>query len=1266
MADNPLFPGSIPRKEGESVNPLFPGYLEGQKAYRPPRGNFLSGYQYYADYWLEQLDQMSIDTGNIPKWFLDRYVDDFKRNMRAIYSVENIPVEQMDDYDQDVMPGVTSVSLSLDPTEWKDPGKVVDSTVKSWIKAGTGLRFKKEGWGLESSPIDLTDYDNNVRTALWKAALGIQQEGEMSELGVSGGRAIAATTRAMAGDGAQGSGVFNFKDADYVVSSGKRGYQEMAKNAVEVERYIKAGPKRDSKHDTFLGALAGALAEELDGKIPELGESGDRLKQGAELDGKKAFVAKTRKDLFGELFEDSTERENFKKAAAALSAKQEMASKMGSSRTAIFADYGLKGFLEARYSGHPEAKKRGDDTVAESGLTRFQDRLLFLKTDLQKHIGINDLGVATGKGGIDSISEELRKIDLKDKGLAVIADDLKKSGDAYKEYLQQVWDALNKFEGKEIKNGVVKNVNKISERELLNIISNIKVNGKELTGGGLFDPSIQRDLLRKIDSDVTLPGKFGKYEKRLQIGAYLSKLETLAATEQDENGNLKIAKLFEENGLPAYKGFFGNQARMVASRLELDRGSYAIEEFYDAVTQGKFMERFVWNRISRKLVGYTPGELLQNRLAKVGYFGLVIDDSQVSKKLKNSEVFNSAFRYKFSIDLDGEKQKFLGDSRLAFIGTYSGFLADLDNGLSAQDIKDILSGKENLFDADGNVIEKFKNKVVGWWTKDPYQGRYIHRQIENYREWLRATKPFGIDIDHLKEGDEEKLFELFKALRKEDGFYGSLNITTQYAGYIQRLGMALNKLQHKLFGNPVFQKFIRPALQLKTIIAEKVSKLTADVLAALATKGLHVLTGGGTVIFDKLIEKVLKPLIRFITRKAVEFSQNFVGALAQGDLSKAMAQVDKEIAQVVKFSMYVIGIPLIMIYILVYGLFGTVLSSISPIDPTRDNGGYGGDYAGGGLPQGENALIKIEKDVIINFLSGAPDFPLNATTSIPNEELTAGIQLTYTIKITPKMDIPDAPIVVTDTVTMLKDGEAPVQGPTQIEVAPSYVAGITTEVTFGPITLAGATYEDSLIKNKISVTTPNFEAIPEEEVSFIRYVRIGTPAIPLDCFVFENISGTEQPFFENALIIISQKTGSFLPKVCGAAGTVTLRRISGEDCGRAYRNNTITFGDTCVSYYTSQPKINYLLAHELGHIYDYRLGIPVEFNTAFSEGSLPTYDYHCGPGNDIWEDFAETIGDWVNINTFGTCAGGGADTSSEDAFWNSYPLHRDFIWGFTN
>ena len=1294
MADNPLFPGYIPRKEGESSNPIFPGYKEGQRAYRPPAGVPLGKYEYNADYWLEQLDQMSFDAGNLPKWFLDRYVDDFKSNLKAVYSPESVPVEQMDDYDQDVMPGVSGISLTLDPKDWQEPGTVLEKTAKSWIKAGTGLRFQKKGWGLEAWPIDLTDYDTNVKTTLWKVALGLQKESDVSSLGLEGGHSIASATRAMAGDKTYGNQLFDFSKADYVVS-GKLGYEEMAKSAVESVRYLKAGPKRDTKHDSFLSAMAGAMKEELDGRVAETDAQGNPVRDAKdEVVYRKAKDAQgnvsdeylTRKELFAEAFTDATEKENFKKAVAVLSAKQQLVADMGIQKGTILENFGLVGFLQARLSDNPWEAIRGDLPETDPkylGKTRFESRIAKLKETIQGSVGLDELGVATNSGKIDGIVEKLRALDKNDTGLKTMADGVQKHGDAYKSYLSQVLSALNEYEGKEVVNGVVKNVRKISDRELYNKLTNINVNGKGLTGGGLFDSSIQRDLLRQLESDVVLPGKFGKVDKRLQIGTYLTKLE------RESPGLLE--DIFKKNGAE-YNGFFANQARIVASRIELDRSSYAIQEFYDAITQGKVMERYVWNRISKTLTGYTPGELAKQQLTKVGYFGLVIDDTYVSPALRNSETFNKLYRYKFDLKINDAEgvfgegkgiitKKIAGSKELAGVAQLGGLL-ELKNKLTDDELLDIIIGKRDangklinyLFDENGAVAEKFKDKVIGWWKTDPYQGQFVQKQVDTLREWLRKNKAtLGFDIDNMSEEDRKKLLLLYNALLKENRFYGSLSITTEYAGTLQRMGMKLNVLQDKIFGNKLFKKIIRPALQLKNIAAEKISDLVATLIAQLATKLLHAATGGATAAFDYLIEKVLKPLVRFITRKVVEFGQNFVGALAQGDISKAIAQIDKEIGQVVKFSMYVIGVPLILIYVLVYGLFGTVLSSISPIDPTRDNSGYGG--TGAGLPQGENALIKIEKDVEVKFISGRTSIT-NPSESIENSELNPGVTATYTIRITPKVDIEGVSVVFSDVVSKItKNGETTVTTLADNKNLGAFTSGETQTITLGPVSI-GSGFENSLVKNTLSVETPDYQGTAADTVTFIRYVRIGTPPVPMDCFIFQGFSGGEMANFEASLWNISGKTGSFLSTLCSSGKKITLSRVSGggDYCGFASNSGVITFNDTCTSYYIRLDATSYLLAHELGHVYNWWElptntsvpGFPGGFDSVKGlDGgkTLPTYDGNCTTNNNVSEDFAETIGDMVAINTFGSCAKTASLTypiRDYNAFWDKFPNHRRF------
>ncbi|GIW69304.1 MAG: hypothetical protein KatS3mg101_0051 [Patescibacteria group bacterium] len=1259
MVDNPFFPGYKPRYEGETTNPLFPGYKMGQKPYRRYDSAYLGKFEYSADYWLDQLDRMSADIADVPKWLLNRYWDDFRASLKARYNPADTPIEQIDDYDQDVLPGVSDISLTLDPFEWKDPKKVLEKTAKDWIKAGTGLRFKKQGWGLEAWPIDLTDYENRVKTGIWKAAMGVQQE--ISGLGEAGGRAVAAATRARGGEPGEGT-LFNFADANGYIVAKKKVYETMAYNAVDAQRYMQAGQKRDSKHDAFVASMATAIDEEINGEYEiaptaTLDDKGAPVLDGQVVSEKKLY--RNRRDLFKQLFDSKEEAKNFEDAAKIFKYKKELALDMGSASIegAISGPVGLTAHIKARLTGNKNAEARGEVLYAGGNKTVFEYKIEELKNNIADRLS------ERGKNSIQAKVDAIREIDK------ASAEAVQKYADEYKEYLRKVQEVLNTYTG--------------DDRALLNRLSNIKVNGKTLTGGGLFDPSIQRQLLRQINSDITLAGKISKIDKKYQIGTYLGKIEQLKNQANKEGKTLQ--ELFEQDG-QHYYGFFANQARLVASRLEEDRASYAIEEFYDAITQGRFMERYVWNRISKRLVGYTPGELVQTGLNKVGYFGLSIDDDQVSEKLRNSVLFNTIFRNKFTITLDNSgkifdseketiKAVFRGSKDLAIIDTVGGTLANVGH-LERDDILRLLTG------TDPNNIDKFWDKVPGFW-KTAHFSQTLRNQVANFQKWLAENgKAVGItlkDYSQMSEKEKQALFALFNALNKENKFYGTLKITKEFSGMIQRIGVNLNKLQDKIFGFALFQKTIKPLLQIKTIASERLSQFVAEIVTSLLKKLIHVGTQGATVIFDKLLETIIKPLVRFLTRKAVEFTQNFVFAIARGDISTVMKQIDKEIESVVKFSMYLIGIPTLVIFAIMMMLFGNLVSSVSPIDPAKDNAGYSGSIPGG-FPQGENELIKIEKDVIVvtgGDFSGGQRNP----NSIENDVIERGnVTVYYEIRIMPKVTIEGSDTIeFEDIVTRIyNDGDSVEETTIRRYTGRTpggYVAGETYTIVLGidvgtPVAL-NSTMRDSLIKNTLTVVTPSFDTYLEDEVNFVRYLRIGTPPVPSDCFVLTNFPGDEQANFEAALINIASKTGGFLNRLCSAWNNqIVLQRVSGGAgyCGRASHGGTITFNDVCTSYYTRLDATSYLLAHELGHLYNWRVlgtnevpsGYPYSFVNvmALDGGSLPTYDGHCGPGNDEYEDFAETIGNFVEINRFGTCYRSNPEYAN--SVWGNYPNHLQF------
>jgi hypothetical protein len=116
---------------------------------------------------------------------------------------------------------------------------------------------------------------------------------------------------------------------------------------------------------------------------------------------------------------------------------------------------------------------------------------------------------------------------------------------------------------------------------------------------------------------------------------------------------------------------------------------------------------------------------------------------------------------------------------------------------------------------------------------------------------------------------------------------------------------------------------------------------------------------------------------------------------------------------------------------------------------------------------------------------------------------------------------------------------------------------------------------------------------------------------------------------------------SYSSKLC-AAGPITARLDTEgpevtDACAGVIGSNTMFF-DNCRYFRThGQAFITYLFAHESGHLYGKRIpGDYTQFllDNVPGEGYLPTY---CIKGQDRnWEDFAETIGDYVDNGRLGS------------------------------
>jgi hypothetical protein len=163
----------------------------------------------------------------------------------------------------------------------------------------------------------------------------------------------------------------------------------------------------------------------------------------------------------------------------------------------------------------------------------------------------------------------------------------------------------------------------------------------------------------------------------------------------------------------------------------------------------------------------------------------------------------------------------------------------------------------------------------------------------------------------------------------------------------------------------------------------------------------------------------------------------------------------------------------------------------------------------------------------------------------------------------------------------------------------------------------------------------------------------------VNCFQFSNGNGYgdwPQANVEAMTKAIGLLNPVYAEKLCSGGDIILHRNTSSPGwCGEVISPNDIVFFSTCS--YGQTPYTYYLFAHETGHIYHNRFGVP--FSTQFAiarsiEGSLPTYSLNCGISNGWFEDFAETIGDMVAINQ--DCGNFGDYTT----FWKNHPRHKEY------
>jgi len=190
-------------------------------------------------------------------------------------------------------------------------------------------------------------------------------------------------------------------------------------------------------------------------------------------------------------------------------------------------------------------------------------------------------------------------------------------------------------------------------------------------------------------------------------------------------------------------------------------------------------------------------------------------------------------------------------------------------------------------------------------------------------------------------------------------------------------------------------------------------------------------------------------------------------------------------------------------------------------------------------------------------------------------------------------------------------------------------------ITYSMLFRAGQ-FNDTATVDTFTVTADT-EGVTGERASGSATVIFGNP--PTACIDFEPTNAPYIGEFQAAAAELASNV-SYAAKLC-SAGPITARlntegpEASGA-CAGVTGSNTMFFNNCRYFRTHGQSFITYLFAHESGHLYAKR--IPGDYSQFLTdnvpgEGHLPTYCISGQPPD--WEDFAETIGDYVDNGRLG-------------------------------
>src|SRR3989344_902610 len=595
--------------------------------------------------------------------------------------------------------------------------------------------------------------------------------------------------------------------------------------------------------------------------------------------------------------------------------------------------------------------------------------------------------------------------------------------------------------------------------------------------------------------------------------------------------------------------------RRLAVIANTRRDQEVLIDFLDSVSKGTVLKTHLWTLfIKPRVMAWTPAYTAEKFLEKTFFFGASIpNDAKTFDEgygfFKNMVKGKGAFKNMVEINgLDSGlnplfKIKFQGDEMFHVPKAFLGF-ADKANEIKFIDaIRDSKSKTDLLhffngrFAASGvqpGVTATFPNLPEGMPKALVLKFRkflYEHRaEFGNLTQEGLLFDAKGLLITTGADGEHN--FAIIHAFingigeRERKGYF--VSITSKYSGWLEKITQKLNHVQNKVYSrlSPIIGRITYPI----TVITQRV----VDVLTTAIMGALEAVSAGAAVVLAPIVKLIVKFVVAAVARSIARFGSSIGKAILKFDFSEIFEPAAEARERSLKTTVILLSIPLLLvglIFFIVFGGMSAILSTISPTDPTRGA-----------------VAIDIDGGVISDYEGGSA------------------------------VDI-DCFTFVDSTST---------------------------------ITIGGSTY--------------HLKAWDQNQVSGV---------------------------FASAIAALQSRSGAYLGKLC-AAGSITLLRASDTpgNCAHVSASDEIVYTDQCS--YSTQTYVDYLFAHETGHVYDGRnadiYGLFESY--VYGEPKIPTYSLSCGGGQSVSEDFAETIG--VNIGVNNDCA------PAYTLNWANHPKHLEF------